>query len=324
MSEIRKHYFLDEYCIIAPGRSKRPSVFKTEKKEGASSRCVFCAGEEDKTPLATAVYKNGSILKDSEGSRVTGWDVRCIPNLYPALAPDANEVHSDLDVAPGYGFHEVIVEMPSHEKVIPDLSDEEMALLMKVYQDRVIHYESIERIEYVSLFKNWGEKAGASLEHTHSQLIAMPIKPPVLMEEMKAIDSYSGCPYCDIVEKESKSERLLYENEHFLVITPYCSKVPYEMWILPKVHTNHISGFDQDQLSSLGKAIRSALSGLWNNIGEIPYNYMFYQLRDETGYHFNLKLQPVTTKTAGFEKNTEVFINTMPPETAVNYLQGDF
>ncbi|KGK98549.1 sulfate adenylyltransferase [Methanococcoides methylutens] len=324
MSEIRKHYFRNEYCIIAPGRSKRPSVFKAEKKEGASNKCVFCAGEEDKTPLATAVYKNGSILKDSEGSRITGWDVRCIPNLYPALSPDASEVHSDLEVVPGYGFHEVIVETPLHENVIPDLSEEKMALLMKVYQDRVVHYESMDKIEYVSLFKNWGEKAGASLEHTHSQLIAMPIKPPALMEEMKAIDSYSGCPYCDIIEKESKSERLLYENDHFLVIAPYCSKVPYEMWVLPRVHTNHISCFNQDQLNSLGKAIHYALSGLWDNIGEIPYNYMFYQLRDETEYHFNLKIEPVTTKKAGFEKNTEVFINTMPPETAVNYLQGKF
>ncbi|NYT19651.1 MAG: DUF4921 family protein, partial [Methanosarcinales archaeon] len=243
MSEIRKHYFLDEYCIIAPGRSKRPSVFKAEKKAESSSNCVFCAGEEDKTPLATAVYKNGSILQDSESSRVRGWDVRCVPNLYPALAPNASEVNSDLDVFPGYGFHEVIVETPLHEGVIPDLSDEEMTLLMKVYQDRVMHYESLERIEYVSLFKNWGEKAGASLEHTHSQLIAMPIKPPVLMEEMKVIGSSSRCPYCDIVERESKSERLLYENEHFLVITPYCSKVPYEMWVLPKVHAHHISGF---------------------------------------------------------------------------------
>lgn len=323
MSEIRKHYFLDEYCIIAPGRSKRPSVFRSEKKEGTSNKCVFCAGEEDKTPLATAVYKDGMILKDVEGSRITEWDVRCIPNLYPALSPDAHEVNADLVVFPGYGYHEVIVETPSHEKVIPDLSDEEMSLLMKVYQDRVVQYESLDRIEYVSLFKNWGEKAGASLAHTHSQLIALPINPPVLVEEMKVIGSLSKCPYCDIIEKESKSERLLHENKHFMVITPYCSKVPYEMWILPKIHIHHVSGFDEEHLNSLGEAIRSALSCLWNNIGEIPYNYMFYQLRDEPRYHFNLKLQPVTTKAAGFEKNTGVYINTMPPETAVKYLQGD-
>ncbi len=144
------------------------------------------------------------------------------------------------------------------------------------------------------------------------------------MRELKVIGSFSRCPYCDIVEKESKSERLLYENEHFTVIAPYCSKVPYELWILPKDHINHISSFDQDQLDSLGKAIRSALSCLRDNMGEIPYNYMFYQLRDEPGYHFNLKLQPVTTKAAGFEKNTDVYINTMPPETAVKYLQGNF
>ncbi|WP_440952196.1 galactose-1-phosphate uridylyltransferase [Methanococcoides sp. FTZ1] len=324
MSEIRKHYFLDEYCIIAPGRSKRPSVFKEEKKEGFSERCVFCAGEEDKTPLATAVYKDGMILKDEEGSRITGWDVRCIPNLYPALSPAAVGVSSEFDVSPGFGYHEVIVETPSHEKVIPDLSDTDMSLLMKVYRDRVVHYEGQDKIEYVSLFKNWGEKAGASLAHTHSQLIALPMRPPLLAEEMKMIGSLQKCPYCDLIEKESKSERLLYENEHFIVITPYCSKVPYEMWILPRMHVHHISGFDDEQLDSLGRAIHSALSGLWEYIGEIPYNYMFYQLRDEPGYHFNLKVQPVTSKAAGFEKNTGVYINTMPPETAAKYLQGIF
>ncbi|MGM0770208.1 MAG: galactose-1-phosphate uridylyltransferase [Halobacteriota archaeon] len=324
MSEIRKHYFLDEYCLIAPGRSKRPSVFKEDKKEGTATKCVFCAGEEDKTPLANAVYKDGMILKDEEGSRIIGWDVRCIPNLYPALSPAAGEVSSEFDVFPGYGYHEVIVETPSHEKVIPEFSDEEMLLLMKVYRDRVVHYESLDRIKYVSLFKNWGQKAGASLAHTHSQLIALPMRPPVLADEMKAIESLSECPYCDIIEKEYKNKRLLYKNQHFIVITPYCSKVSYEMWIIPKMHIHHISGFNDDQLSSLGDAIRSALSGLWDNIGEIPYNYMFYQLRDETAYHFNLKLQPVTSKAAGFEKNTGVFINTMPPETAVKYLQGIF
>jgi UDPglucose--hexose-1-phosphate uridylyltransferase len=250
--------------------------------------------------------------------------VRCIPNLYPALSPGAIEVSSELDVFPGYGYHEVIVETPSHEKVISDLLDEDMSLLMKVYRDRVVHHESLDRIEYASLFKNWGEKAGASLAHTHSQLIALPMVPPVLVKEMKAIETFSKCPYCDIIEKESKSERLLYQNEHFIVITPYCSKIPYEMWVLPKIHVHHISGFDEEQLNSLGKAIHSALSGLWDNIGEIPYNYMFYQLKDEPGYHFNLKIQPVTTKKAGFEKNTGVYINTMPPETAVKYLQGNF
>ena len=324
MSEIRKHYFLEEYCLIAPGRSKRPSVFKAEKNEGASNRCVFCAGEEDKTPLATAVYKDGNILKDEEGSRISGWEMRCIPNLYPALSPDAGEVSSVSDTLPGYGYHEVIVETPSHEKVIPDFSDDEMSLLMKVYRDQVVHYESLDRIEYVSLFKNWGEKAGASLAHTHSQLIALPVRPPVLVEEMKAIESLSECPYCEIVEKESNSERLIYENNYFIVIAPYCSMIPYEMWLLPKMHIHHISEFDDEQLVSLGNAIRSALSGLLDNIGEIPYNYMFYQLKDEPCYHFNLKIQPVTTKAAGFEKNTGIYINTMSPETAAKYLQGKF
>lgn len=321
MSEIRKHYFLDEYCIIAPGRKKRPSEFSEKLPENQSSNCVFCAGNEHKTPLATAVYKNNKILKDSEDSRIKSWDVRCIPNLYPALSPNPAEASGDFDVIPGYGFHEVIVETPSHEKEMAGFSDDEMNLLMKVYQDRVVHYGSIDGIEYVSLFKNWGKKAGASLSHTHTQLIAMPIKPPLLMEEFDKIHSLNGCPYCDIVEKEIKSERLLYENESFIAIAPYFSKVPYELWILPKEHINHISEFNDELLHSLGDAIRFSVSTLHNCLGKIAYNYMFYQLGEMAEYHFNLRLQPVTSIAAGFEKNTDVYINTVPPETAVKQLK---
>ena len=322
MSEIRKHYFLDEYCIIAPGRKKRPSEFSEKLPETQSSSCVFCAGHEHKTPLATAVYKNNKILEDSEQSRIKGWDVRCIPNLYPALSPQPTDVGGSFDVIPGYGFHEVIVETPSNEKEITDFSDEEMNLLMKVYRDRVTHYSSMDKIEYVSLFKNWGKKAGASIAHTHTQLIAMPIKPPLLMKEVDKIHSLSGCPYCDIVEKEIAGERLLYENDDFIAIAPYFSKVPYELWILPKKHISHISEFNDKLLNSLGDAIRFSVSSLHNCLGKVAYNYMFYQLQGISEYHFNLKLQPVTSIAAGFEKNTDVYINIVPPETAVEQLKG--
>lgn len=320
MTEIRKHYFLDEYCIIAPERNKRPSEF-IDLSEKRVSNCVFCAGNENNTLPATAVYKNNKIQKDSDESRMKGWDVRCIPNLYPALSPSPAEVSGDFEIFPGYGFHEVIVETPFHEKEIPDFSDEEMHLLMEVYQDRVIHYSSMDKIEYVSLFKNWGKKAGASIAHTHSQLIAMPIKPPLLMKEMAKIRSLPRCPYCDIVEKEMTGKRLLYENDNFIVIAPYFSKVPYELWILPKKHISHISEFNDELLKSLGDMIRYSVSCLHSCLGKLAYNYMFYQLMNESEYHFNLKLQPVTSIAAGFEKNTDVYINTITPERAVEQLK---
>lgn len=321
MSEIRKHYFLDEYCIIATGRSKRPSAPKACAEDIKSDSCVFCNGHEDKTPPATAVYKNGEVLKDTDEQRITDWDVRCIPNLYPALSPDAPEVdNASFEVKKGYGFHEVIIENPFHESRMHLFSDEEMLLLMKVYRDRVMHYQSQEGIKYVSLFKNWGKKAGASLEHTHTQLIAIPIMPPTITKERKAMEELENCPYCKIVEKEAGKERKVYENADFILIAPYFSRMPYETWILPKKHVNHISAFTDEMLLSLGDCIRTAVSFLDRTIPELAYNYMFFQIEHDLSYHFNIRITPVTSIAAGFEKNTEIYINSMPPEIAVEYL----
>ncbi|WP_094226468.1 galactose-1-phosphate uridylyltransferase [Methanolobus psychrotolerans] len=323
MSEIRKHYFLDEHCIIAFGRSKRPSAPKACGEDVKSESCFFCNGHEDQTPPANAVYKNGEILRDTDGQRVTNWQIRCIPNLYPALSPNAPEVGQTVfEVEKGYGFHEVIVEDPLHESKLHLFSDEEILLLMKVYRDRVMHYQSQEGIRYVSLFKNWGKKAGASLEHTHSQLIALPIVPCTITRERKAMEELGTCPYCRIVEKEMGKERLVYENDAFILITPYFSRVPYEMWMLPKQHVNHISAFSDEMLLSLGDCIRKTVSLLEQTIPELAYNYMFFQVENDLSYHFNVRISPVTSIAAGFEKNTDIYINSMPPETAAEHLLG--
>jgi UDPglucose--hexose-1-phosphate uridylyltransferase len=321
MSEIRKHYFLDEYCIIASGRAKRPSAPKACGEDMKAGSCVFCGGHEDKTPPAQAVYKDGEILKDTDEALIRDWQVRCIPNLYPALSPDAEEVqNSGFEAKKGYGYHEVIIESPSHENKINLFSDEEVLLLMKAYRDRVMHYQSQEGVEYVSLFKNWGKKAGASLEHTHSQLIAVPLMPPSLVKEKKAISEMNNCPYCRIIEKEKGKERQVYENDDFILIAPYFSRNQYEMWMLPKKHVNHISAFTDEMLMSLGDCIRTAVKLLDRTIPELAYNYMFYQIDHDLSYHFNVRIVPITSIAAGFEKNTDIYINTIPPEIAVEHL----
>ena len=326
MSEIRKHYFLDEYCIIASERGKRPSDFVSKESERSVSNCVFCAGNEDKTPPATAVYKDGEVLADTEGSLVTGWDVRCIPNLFPALSPEPaimpeKPAASQWSIQEGFGYHEVIVESPIHGRMISDFSDDEMSLLMRVYRDRVSHYRSQDGIEYVSLFKNWGERAGASLDHTHSQLIALPILPPPLKREQDTIHAGNGCPYCDIVDKERESVRLLYENSGAVVFCPHFSMSPFEVWILPKQHVNHLANCTDEMLHSIGDAIRFVVSRYDEVLGSLSYNYMFYWIFDDDSYHLNVRLQPVFSTPAGFEKNTGIYINTVVPEAAASYLK---
>jgi UDPglucose--hexose-1-phosphate uridylyltransferase len=337
MSEIRKHYFLPEYCIIAEERAKRPSDFAgaaeaSEKKH--SENCVFCGGNEEKTPPATAVYRDEVIFADTEEKRIRNWDFRCFPNLYPALSPTSSPTSSPassllefhqkgFEVFQGFGYHEVIVESPIHGKRLEDFSDDEISGLMKVYRDRACHYAAQEKVRYVSLFKNSGKAAGASQNHPHSQLIALPVCPQVLERELKAIREGKKCPYCTLLEKEKASTRLIHENSRFVAFAPYYSTGPFEVWILPKEHLSFLGDFSPELLFALGEILRTVLKSYAKVLGSLPYNHMFYQLFETPEYHLNLRLMPRLSVAAGFELNTGIYINTVSPEKAASYLKGE-
>ena len=321
MPELRKHYFLDEYCIVATERQQRPSDFKREREEGHIAKCQFCPGNEEMTHPAMAVYKRVGgkiqILKDGQ-ERVKDWVMRCFLNLYPALVPSPSSPEStSWTKLPGYGFHEIIVETPEHEERLSTFSNEQIGLLMSVYKDRVSHYRGQKDVRYVSLFKNHGERAGASLAHPHTQLIAMPIVPSLLKRELQKIEEIGSCPYCDIIAKERNSKRFVCENDGWILLAPFYSQTPFELWALPKRHLHHISALDE--LGLLGTILRDTLHRLDKTLENPPYNYMFFQLANKS-YHLNIRIQPKLTIRAGFEKNTDVYINTVAPEQAAKYL----
>ncbi len=329
MSEIRKHYFLSEYCIIAEERAKRPSDFAgADENTGKSGfeDCLFCGGAEENTPLATAVYKNGKIYSDTPEKRIRNWDFRCFPNLYPALSPALHSsVHqeNDLQVEPGYGFHEVIVESPLHGKRHEEFSDSEISGLMQVYKDRTSNYSMREKIRYVSLFKNSGKEAGASINHLHSQLLALPFCPSLMAKELQVIRKKERCPYCDIFDMEKTSPRLITKNTEWIAFTPYSSMGPFEVWILPGKHVSYLGDCNDRMLFALGDILRSILKRYGKNLGDPPFNYMFYQLSETPEYHLNLRLLPKLSISAGFELSTGTYINTISPERAASYLRGD-
>ena len=329
MSEIRKHYFLSEYCIIAEERTKRPSDFADETEtlvENTTESCSFCGGAEEDTPLATAVYKNRKIFADTSEKRIRDWDFRCFPNLYPVLSPVPNPLENQeigLQSEPGYGFHEVIIESPLHGRRLEDFSDHEILGLMNVYRDRICDYMTYDKIRYVSLFKNSGKAAGASMDHSHSQLIALPFCPPTLEREMKAIKERKKCPYCTMFAKEKASLRLIYDNSECIAFAPYYSIGSFELWILPKRHLSSLGDCNDELLLALGDTLRASLKNYRKILGNIPFNYMFYQLFKNSEYHLNLRLLPRLSISAGFELNTGTYINTVPPEKAAAYLKGE-
>jgi UDPglucose--hexose-1-phosphate uridylyltransferase len=317
---MRRHYFLDDYCIIAAERGKRPSDFHVARGAERSDpkTCPFCPGNEDRTPPAVAAYTDDGVFADGD-ERVRGWWARSFLNLYPAMAENPKPPTKEWVADFARGRHEVIVESPDHEGDPSRFSRLDLERLVTVYRDRYLHYISLGGVEYVSIFKNWGRVAGASLSHTHSQLVALPLVPPVLKREMDAIASAPRCPYCSLAEREAASDRLIFENDRFVLIAPFFSMVPYETWILPKKHVSDLD-LDPADLRGLAEVLGEALRRLDRHLSGPPYNYSISQLSDRR-YHLNIKIQPAISTTAGFEKNTGIFINTVPPEDAASQLR---
>ena len=316
MSEIRKHYFLNEYCIIAQHRGFRPSDFGKTSQVGGDGRgdagCVFCSGHEDQTPPATAAYTLEGVMSDESCGVVRNWLVRCFPNRYPILSPDGS---SGDRLARGFGFHEVIVETPMHGHEPSCFSDAEIKRLVGAYKDRYEFYMRVDAVEFVSLFKNYGSSAGASIAHSHSQLVALPIVPRVILQE----DCGEECCFCDIIKCESESDRIILMRGGWVVFAPYFSRYPFEVWIAPLKHFSDLTGLDD--VSSFALVLRDLLSSMRALFGEFSYNYVFFQCASK-GYHFHVKVFPRLSVSAGFEEDTGICINSIAPEDAATELRG--
>jgi UDPglucose--hexose-1-phosphate uridylyltransferase len=319
MSELRRHYFLEEYCLIAAERNKRPSDFKAAKTAvGDEAVCPFCPGNESLTPPGVAAYSAHGVL--SEGSKTAaGWQIRVFPNAFAAVTAKPAPSTPEWIALPGKGSHEVIVDSPLHRENPADFSRQHMENLIWAYRDRYAHYRSDGLVKYVSVFKNWGMEAGASISHSHSQLITLPIMPPLIKRELSAFKRASFCPFCHIVEQESRSSRLIDENGDWILIAPFYSEAPYEMWIMPRRHLANLEDMNEAEGRSLAAVLKQALGNLRCLLSDPPYNYMIFQLPSR--YHLNIRIQPAVSKMAGFERATGIRINAAMPEVAAKELR---
>jgi len=336
LNEIRKDYLLDRWVIIASERAKRPTDFLTkgsEKIEAKTENCPFCPGNERMTPQAFLLYvpKNGGIRreKDHDGERRKDWLVRCIPNLYPALTSresvplSSNELLKRVD---GVGTHEVIVESPHHDEHPDRAPLKQVELVVQAYLDRL---ESLSKWNYVTIFRNHRKEAGASLSHAHSQIIATPMIPKTILDELTAVKTkhqQTGvCPYCKIIELERNGPRHIYENKNFVAFAPWASVYPFEFWLLPKRHQQTLLQLRDDERKDLAKALRACLSGLAKILKDPPYCYGFHiaPTKEKHEYfHWHLEVYPKLTIHAGFEISTGMFINVTPPEIAAESLRN--
>jgi UDPglucose--hexose-1-phosphate uridylyltransferase len=254
------------------------------------------------------------------GSETGNWQIRGFPNLFADVVPDPLSSSLEWITLPGHGYHEVIVDSPNHWDNPSDFSKDHLALVLEVYRDRYLKYSSKVEVKYISIFKNKGKDAGASLNHTHSQIVALPIIPPAISSEMAVLSSSSFCLYCNIMDREKVSKRFILENDNWILIAPFYSIAPYETWILSKGHLSNLGNINKEQLQDLAAMLQEDLKRTKALLDDPDYNFMIYQL--PSNYHLNIRIHPALTKITGFEKSTRVYINPVPPEQAAEELRN--
>lgn len=336
MSEFRKDPVSKRWVIFSPERAYRPNDYKTKedckKTEEENSYCPFCSGNEKKSGEEILVYpKQPNREADSPG-----WWVRVLENKYPALkAKDKLEkkgigIYDKMD---GLGRHEIVVETEGHIKCISELSPTEIEKVVLAYRDRYVEISQDKHIKHILIFKNYGKDAGASLEHSHSQLIATPVVPKRVETEIKgAYDYYKfrdRCVFCDIISQEIlDKERLIEENDEFIAFNFFASKLPYETWIMPKVHNAYFGTINKKQIKELAKLIKNVISRIKKTLGDVDYNMVLHtspvniSTKTDEIFHWHLEIMPKLTKIAGFEWGTGFYINPVLPEEAAKNLRN--
>ena len=329
MPELRKDPIIGRWIIIATERSKRPSDFGSEQQDmGDSKNCPFCEGNESKTPPEVLAYRKVGTAPDTPG-----WWLRVVPHKFPALQIEGELNRSGegmYDKMNGIGAHEVIIEGTDHNKTLPDLELNHIEDVLWSYRDRIVDLKKDPRFEYILIFKNQGSAAGASLSHSHSQLIATPIVPKRVREELEGAEQYfeykERCVFCDSIKQEHRSQsRLIAQNDDFVVFEPFASRFPFETWIIPKLHDANYEDIQKFEVVSLARVMKETLLRMNKVLKNAPYNFILHNCPTIAAqvpyYHWHIEIIPKLTKVAGFEWGTGFYINPTAPEEAAKYLK---
>ncbi|OAA30884.1 galactose-1-phosphate uridylyltransferase [Kosmotoga arenicorallina S304] len=328
MPELRKDPILKRWVIIATERSKRPNDFKKAQELPGGGFCPFDYGNEHTTPPEIMAFRGEKTKPDEPG-----WWIRVVPNKFPALDPKLEPDkfgHGMYDVIKGFGTHEVIIETPEHDQNLATLPLKQVQEVIWAYKYRFNELEKDPRIKYVLIFKNHGKEAGASLQHPHSQLIATPIVPKRVVEEMEgSLDYYNfkeRCVYCDILNQELlEKTRIVEENDLFLAFEPFAARFPFETWILPKKHRFNFGEIGTEEVKQFARILKNTLYRIYKALDNPPFNFMLHtgisNMEGEKYYHWHLEIVPRLTRVAGFEWGSGFYINPTPPEYAAKYLR---
>jgi len=340
MSELRKDPIVDRWVIIATERSSLPSDFREARPVQQSAFCPFCPGHEDRTPPEIAQYGR----PPEAPANSAGWQVRVVPNKFPVLTIDGVTAPQGLgifDMMRGVGAHEVIIENPQHSWDPATATANELKWVLQAYSDRIKDLRQDPRFRFIMVFRNTGAAAGATIEHPHSQVIALPITPkPVKGQLESARDHYnrkSRCIYCDILRQEEyMKHRIVQTTDDFVVMCPYASRFPFEMQILPRHHLHDFTQIDDSQKNALADILSRSLRRIKNLLDSPAYNMTLHTAPTmhprpgrphywgtiEQDYHWHIDILPRLARVAGFEWANNLYINPMTPENAANFLRN--
>ncbi|MCB1178010.1 MAG: DUF4931 domain-containing protein, partial [Leptospiraceae bacterium] len=285
--------------------------------------CPFCVGNEH---LATK-----DIIKIEDES---GWKVRIIPNKFPALQPEGTrERKSDglQHTISGIGVHDVVIESPKHDAVLAFMPEEDIANVIRAYKMRYKEIRQDRRMEAIVIFKNYGESAGSSLEHTHSQIAATPVVPPQFRdrveETIRYFDDHGDCIFCrTIIDEIAIASRVISENGSFVAFIPFAALTPFHIWVFPRVHKSSFEDISEEEIIDLASILKVLLLKVFHGLGDPDYNYTIRSSptadRETRYFHWYLSIIPKMNKQAGFEMGTGMYINSSIPEESAEYLRG--
>lgn len=333
MSEYRQDLITGQWVIMASGRAVRPDTFVPKRKTGQAGKahrenCPFCYGNEDQTLPEVSAWRNGG------GPDTPGWQVRVVPNKFPAVEPGAGlDTWCRDGIYPGmngYGVHEVIIETPVHNRHPGSLPVPHMETVLTSYLHRFRELSPNENIKYVQVFRNHLKEAGASIEHPHSQLVGLPFIPPQVQREIDGSRRHyldrKSCPYCFMLKEELRiDKRVIYESDFFVALMPYASRMPFETWIMPKKHCSSFEKISSGEGLDLAVALTAVLNRFAVSLYDPPYNLYLHTapLRSEDlpAYHWHVEIVPRLNVMAGFEMGSGVHINVTVPEEAAGFMK---
>ncbi|TAL26115.1 MAG: galactose-1-phosphate uridylyltransferase [Nitrospirae bacterium] len=326
MPELRLNLITREWVIIATEKAKRPGEFRQKKDKkylpDIVSACPFCPGNENKTP--------GEVMKlASDG----GWKIRVTPNKFAALTPEGERqrINEGLKhLITGVGRHEVIIESNLHNTNLALMPQEDIADVLKVYKNRFIDIYKDPRIEHVIIFKNYGEKAGTSIEHPHSQIVGTPVPPMQVRhridETTRYFDNTGECLMCATVRSElAEGKRIILDTKHFVTFIPYAALSPFHIWIFPKKHEASFGDIKDEEIADLAYNLKTVLAKIYNGLENPDYNYVIRsESPKESGseyFHWYLSIVPRVVQTAGFELGSGMYVNTSLPEEITDFMR---